>query len=211
MIFKTLLTTAALAGLVALPHELPELKLGDKAPATDVKMKNVDGKEHDLRSLAEGNGLLVIFSCNTCPFVVGGKDGASKGWEGRYPALADYAKKHKVGFAMVNSNTLNRTKGDGLTDMQERYKKQGLKGHYLLDENNKVADAFGARTTPHVYLFNKNMELVYKGAIDDNVEDPAKVKEHWLNDAITALAGGKEIAPAQTRNIGCSIKRAHVH
>lgn len=204
-----LFATAAIACMAFAPHELPELELGAKAPALDVRMKDVNGKEIDLKGATGKNGLLVIFSCNTCPFVVGSE--GSEGWEGRYPALAELAAEQGVGFAMVNSNTTKRTSGDGFEDMQKRYKEKGLKGHYLLDEGNKVADAFGARTTPHVYLFNKEHVLVYKGAIDDNVKSAAEVKEHYLDDAITALAKGGTIAPAMTRNIGCSIKRAHAH
>jgi hypothetical protein len=208
MLLKITALTAFI-GLAMTPHELPDLNLGDKAPAIDVKMKDVSGKEVDLQGAAGKNGLLVIFSCNTCPFVVG-SDG-SQGWEGRYPGIGDQAAKSGIGFAMVNSNTLKRAEGDGLADMQARYKDKKFNGLYLLDENNKVADAFGARTTPHVFLFDKDMKLVYKGAIDDNVEDPKAVKQHYLSDAIKALSAGKPIAPAMTRNIGCSIKRAHAH
>lgn len=204
-----ILATAAIACMAFVAHELPELNLGDKAPASDVKMKDVSGKEMDLKSIAGKNGLLVVFSCNTCPFVVGSE--GSEGWEGRYPALAGHAQKNGVGFVMLNSNTTKRDGGDSFADMQKRYKEKGLKGFYLIDENNKVADAFGARTTPHVFLFDKDMKLVYKGAIDDNVKSTSEAKEHYANDAITALASGKAIAPALTRNIGCSIKRAHVH
>ncbi|HEY0977256.1 MAG TPA: thioredoxin family protein [Flavobacteriales bacterium] len=208
MMMKTL-ALAACVGFAFAPHELPDMAIGASAPATDVKMKDVSGKELDLKSANGKNGLLVVFSCNTCPFVIGGE--GSQGWEGRYPALAELAAKNGIGFTMINSNTTKRDGGDGFADMQARYKEKGLKGYYLLDDNNKVADAFGARTTPHVFLFNKDLKLVYKGAIDDNVEDPKAVKAHYVNDAIAALAAGKPIDPATTRNIGCSIKRAHVH
>jgi hypothetical protein len=76
-----------------------------------------------------------------------------------------------------------------------------------LDENNTVADAFGARTTPHVFLFNKKMELVYKGAIDDNVDDAEAVTTPYLQNAIVATVAGKTPEPATTKNLGCSIKR----
>jgi len=82
----------------------------------------------------------------------------------------------------------------------------------LLDKGHAVADAFGARTTPHVFLFDKDMKLVYKGAIDDNVESASKVQVPYVRNAITNLAAGKPIDPATTRNIGCSIKRVeHQH
>jgi hypothetical protein len=112
-----------------------------------------------------------------------------------------------VGVAFVNSNEAKRDNGDSFAEMQARYKEKGYSGAYLLDEKHVVADAFGARTTPHVFLFDKNMKLVYKGAIDDNVSSAAEVKERWLHNAIENLASGKAIDPALTRNIGCSIKR----
>ena len=96
--------------------------------------------------------------------------------------------------------------------MQDRFKSHKYSGHYVLDQNSAVADAFGAKTTPHVFLFNKDMKLAYKGAIDDNVANPSEVKEKWLHNAITNLVANKPIEPATTRNIGCSIKRvAHDH
>ena len=82
------------------------------------------------------------------------------------------------------------------------------KANYILDKNNKLADAFGASTTPHVFLFNKDLKLVYKGAIDDAVSSKKEVKEKWLYDALSNLGQGKKINPSTTRNSGCSIKRA---
>lgn len=209
---NTMLKSAvfALAALVTLPaHDpLTELTIGAPMPAAEVVMKDVVGGERTLASLNGGNGVLVIFSCNTCPFVVG-SDG-SAGWEGRYPELAALCERSKLGFALVNSNTAKRDAGDSFTDMQLHYKEKGYQGHYLLDEENVVADAFAARTTPHVFLFNKELKLVYKGAIDDNVDDPKAVTKHYLKDAIAALVEGKAVEPAVTKNLGCSIKRRPV-
>ncbi|MFN9800219.1 MAG: thioredoxin family protein, partial [Bacteroidota bacterium] len=72
---------------------------------------------------------------------------------------------------------------------------------------SELANAFGARTTPHVFVFDKNLKLVYRGAIDDNYESPAKVKQSYLLDAISNLAAGKKVDPADTKPVGCSIKR----
>jgi len=201
----------ATAGLLAAAmHELPDLQLGAALPAPDLKMKDVSGSMKTLKELAGAQGLLVVFSCNTCPFIIGSE--GSEGWEGRYPEVMSLANRFGVGTAFINSNEAKRADGDGFADMQARHKEKSFTGAYLLDEGHKVADAFGARTTPHVYLFDKNMKLVYKGAIDDNVASAAQVKERWLYNAITNLAEGKPIDPATTRNIGCSIKRvAHTH
>lgn len=212
MLIKTSLL--ALATVLVLPvHDpLTELLIGAPMPAADKAMKDVVGGEHALSAIKGDQGLLVIFSCNSCPFVVGSE--GSSGWEGRYPELGEFCKANGIGFALVNSNSSKRDAGDGFADMQARYKEQKYNGHYLLDENNEVADAFAARTTPHVFLFDKNLKLVYKGAIDDNVDDPKAVTRHYLHDAITALVAGKPIDPATTKNLGCSIKRKvveHTH
>jgi hypothetical protein len=211
MLLKTSLALAAVAALAfTLPHELPDLQIGDAMPKPDLKMQDVAGKETDLNGVKKANGTLVIFSCNTCPFVIGGE--GSAGWEGRYPELGKAASEAQVGMVLVNSNEAKRTAGDSFDDMRTHYKEKNYNSHYVLDKDHVLADAFGARTTPHVFLFDKNNKLVYKGAIDDNVEDPKAVTKTWLKDALKAVAAGKTIDPPTTRNLGCSIKRvAHTH
>lgn len=182
------------------------LEIGAKAPKADMEMMDVSGKEISLKTAAEKNGLVVIFSCNTCPFVIG-NGSKSDGWEGRYPEIADMADAAGMGMVLVNSNEAKRSKGDSYKDMQARYKEQGLIGFYVLDEKHVLADAFGALTTPHVFMFDSKMKLVYKGAIDDAVDSAGKVKESYLKNAIEAQKNGKKINPNSTRQLGCSIKR----
>ena len=185
------------------------LKIGKKAPDTELKMKDVSEKDVTLKSIAGEKGLLVIFSCNTCPFVIGNGT-KSEGWDGRYPEIYDLANTSGIGMVLVNSNEAKRDKGDGFEDMQQRYKDHGFKGYYVLDKNHVLADAFGALTTPHVFLFDKDMKLVYKGAIDDSVDSSKDVKEPYLKNALKALAKGTKIDPNSTRQLGCSIKRVKV-
>ena len=166
--------------------KIESIKIGAKAPLTDYNMREVSGNEFSLNDLKQKNGLLVIFSCNTCPFVIGNK--SMDGWENRYNDLYEFCKKQEIGMVLVNSN--------------EKYDSP-----YLLDKNHQLADAFGASTTPHVFLLNNTMNLVYKGAIDDNCGSKKEVKEEWLKDALESLAKGEEIKNPETRNTGCSIKR----
>ncbi|MFZ9191045.1 MAG: hypothetical protein ACO204_08050, partial [Schleiferiaceae bacterium] len=91
--------------------------------------------------------------------------------------------------------------------MRQRAKMYKYQAPYLVDEGHKLADAFGARTTPHVFLFDATQTLVYLGAIDDNVDSAKKVKKTWLKDALTAVAAKQPVKVAQTKNLGCSIKR----
>lgn len=214
---KKLLTGIALTlGIVAafafttIENEDKEsLKVGAKAPLADYTMIDVSGEDYDLKSIVKDNGLLVVFSCNTCPFVVG-SERMGEGWQTRYNDLKAECDAHGIGMVLVNSNEAKRSGGktdDTMEAMKAHAKENGYKSLYVLDKNHKLADAFGARTTPHVFLFDGDLKLVYKGAIDDNNESADKAKEHWLKDAINALAEGESIDPAETRNVGCSIKR----
>lgn len=187
---------------------MPALEIGDVAPMQDVKMDDVSGRSLSLADLKQANGLLVIFSCNTCPFVVGGE--GSEGWEERYRELAVTAGGTGLGMVLVNSNEAKRGGDDSMDAMKAHAKEKSYRMPYLVDTNSALANAFGARTTPHVYLFDKDMKLVYKGAIDDNHEKASEVKERYLQNAMKNLAAGKAIDPATTKNLGCSIKRVKV-
>jgi thioredoxin-related protein len=204
----TLLLTFVFFGAIASVAQQSNetLTLGSPAPLTDHKMQDITGKQFALNDIKGSKGLLVIFSCNGCPFVVGSE--GSEGWEGRYEGIRALADKNGIGMALINSNEAKRDKGDDMASMQERAKMHGFyQCKYLLDVNSKLANAFYARTTPHVYLFDADLKLVYKGAIDDNVDDAKAVKEHYLNDAIEQLSSGKKIKTPETKPVGCSIKR----
>jgi len=216
MKFKSITLVTAFLGLAiffvacaAKNSDRDILALGKKAPKTDMMMTDVSGKDISLQMAAKDNGLLVIFSCNTCPFVIG-NGSKSEGWEGRYPEIADMAQKEGIGMVMVNSNEAKREKGDGMEDMKKRYAEKNLKGYYVLDENHALADAFGALTTPHVFLFDSDMKLIYKGAIDDSVDSSEEVEQPYLKDAIKAYRAGDKIDPNSTKQLGCSIKRVKV-
>lgn len=162
-------------------------------------MKGIEGEERSLKELAGPNGLLVIFTCNTCPFV--------KAWDDRYGTVHDLAKERDVGTVLLNSNTEKRDKGDSFEDMK-RYAEAHHPGiPYLIDKGSKTANAFGAKTTPHVYLFDGDLELLYRGAIDDHYKDAEEVESFYVKDALKAMAQGEKVEPATTPAKGCSIKR----
>lgn len=176
-----------------------QLQLGEKAPYTDVKMAGTSGEELSLADLKMENGIVVIFSCNTCPFVLA--------WENRYNDIYHWAKKNGVGLAMLNSNYQKRSGDDSLDAMKQHAAEKGYDFPYLVDRESLIANAFGGQTTPHVFLFDKAFKLVYKGAIDDNYKNAADVKEEYLKDAISSLANGEKIEIGETNPLGCSIKR----
>lgn len=197
------LSTASLALLAF--TEIKTISIGAPMPHPELKMEATDGNAYSLLDIKGENGTLVVFSCNTCPFVVGNAD--SEGWDGRYNRVLAACQKNSVGMVLVNSNEAKRDNGDSMEDMKAYSQARDIKATYVLDKDHVVADAFGARTTPHIFLFGKDNKLAYKGAIDDNVASATEVKEHWLEDALAALSEGQNIDPNETRNTGCSIKR----
>lgn len=182
-----------------------QVKLKEKAPLTDVKMKNVQGGELSLNDAKKEKGLIVVFSCNTCPFVVGTPD--FPGWERQYNELNELATKNNIGFVLVNSNEAKREDADSFDAMVEHAKEKQYTMPYLVDVNSQLANALKAVTTPHIYMFNANMELVYVGSIDNIWDSKRKSDEAYLKNAIQALAEGKKIKPANTAAKGCGIKR----
>jgi hypothetical protein len=175
-----------------------ELGLNAPMPMADEKMKDVSGKEVSLNTSKTSKGILVIFSCNTCPYV--------KLSETRIKELSDECSKQGVGCIIINSNEAQRADEDSFDAMVKYAAAQKLTCPYVVDTNSKLADAFGAAKTPQCFLFN-NKGLIYKGSIDDNVKDPAAVKEHYLKDAINALAKNEIPKMQETKSIGCTIKR----
>lgn len=178
-----------------------QLNLGDKAPLADLKMKNIDGKELTLNNLKGQNGLMVVFSSNTCPFVIG--------WEDQYNELYYIGKRENIGFVLINSNEAFRDNQDSPEAMKKKAEEMKYAMPYLIDENHRLADAFGAQTTPHVFLFDKNMKLVYKGSINDKYEEGRKeiASKFYAQDALFATSRGGDIKVKESKAIGCSIKR----
>ncbi len=188
-------------GLTAFDLDTP-LSLGDNAPMADRQMENIDGSMISLNDEMKENGLLVIFSCNTCPYVIA--------WEDQYPQLHELATENNIGMILVNSNEKKRDGDDSKENMVAHAEEAGYTMPYVIDTDSELANAFGARTTPHVYLFNNSKELVFVGSINDKFENRDKeASQEWLCDAMTKLGAGQasDIDPAETRQIGCSIKR----
>ena len=161
-------------------------------------MMDVSGKEISLGDVKKEKGLLVIFSCNTCPFV--------KLSESRIKETVSLASKSGIGVIIVNSNEAQRGEEDSFDEMKKYAMSQGFACSYVVDKNSELADAFGATRTPHCFLFDKK-GLVYRGAIDDNVKDASAAKEHYLKDAIEAVAKGTAVKTNSTKSVGCGIKR----
>lgn len=173
------------------------LPIGAAIPRSATKLKDVSGKEISLNDAKAPNGLLVMFSCNTCPYVVRNQS--------RTKEVCAYAGQHKIGVILLNANENSRESDNSFAEMQSYAKAQGYQWCYALDDNASMANAFGASRTPECYLFDKNGILVYHGAIDDSPGDPATVKRPHLRYAIDEMIAGKPITVKETRSVGCSI------
>lgn len=190
------LPALALAFLLTPADPLP---IGATIPNPELKMKDISGKEVSFKDATKKNGLLVMFSCNTCPVV--------KGYKARTVEAAKHALNSEVGVILLNPNEASRGDGDSFDDMKEFAKQAGYNFNYVLDNNSKMADAFGANRTPECFLFDKNGKLVYHGAIDDNPGDAEGVTRKHLIKAINEMKAGTEVSVKESRSVGCSIKR----
>ncbi|MBL7912449.1 MAG: redoxin family protein [Bacteroidia bacterium] len=175
-----------------------ELAINAAIPQGDYKMKDVSGKTVSLNEIKTAKGLLVIFSCNTCPYV--------KLSEARIKEYSDYCLANGIGCALINSNEAQRAEDDSFDKMTAYFTAQKLKCTYAVDEKSQLANAFGATRTPQCFLFNAK-GLVYKGAIDDNVKDAAAVKAPYLKEALASLLKNETPKTQETKSIGCTIKR----
>jgi peroxiredoxin len=171
------------------------LKIGYTAP--DFNLLSVDGNKYSLHSFPEKKAIVVIFSCNHCPYV--------QAYENRIIQIQkDYSDKLQV--VAINSNDDSEYPDDSLENMKERAKNKSFNFHYLRDDTQEVAKAYDATHTPEIFLFNQERKLVFHGKIDDNWQDPTSVKANYLRDAIDELLSGKEISVPETFTIGCTIK-----
>lgn len=172
------------------------LRIGDSAPPFE--LPGVDGKTHKLEDYADKDVLGVAFICVHCPYV--------KAYEDRYITIQnDYAAK---GFQLlgINPNDSRRYPEDSFENMKRRAAEKNYPFPYLRDKTQDVADAYGAQATPEFFIFNKERKLVYRGRIDDNYQEPSKVKETYLRDALDAILAGEQPSKSFVPAIGCSIK-----
>jgi len=171
------------------------LPLGAQAP--DFTLPATDGKSYSLKDFG-GQILVIVFSCNHCPYVIGNEDRMIQ-------FDNDYSPKG-VDFVAINSNSKNTYADDSFEDMVLRVQDKGFNFKYLHDESQEVALAYGALRTPHFYVFDAERKLRYTGRMDDNPRNPGLETTHELRDAIEDLLAGREVAVPLTNPIGCNVK-----
>lgn len=194
-----LLATPLVLGLSLAPAVAGgPLAIGAPIPMAEKAMKNVDGKDLDLKSISQAAGTLVVFTCNHCPF--------AKKWESRIVEIGNEFAAKGVGVVAINANDPKVNADDSFESMQSRAKEKGMAFPYVVDATSDVARAFGATRTPEVFLFDKSGKLVYHGAVDDSADDAGKVENAYLKQALEAVVKGAEVSVKETKSIGCTIK-----
>lgn len=175
------------------------LNLHDACPPFE--LPGTDDKTYALSSFDAADVLVVIVSCNHCPYVIA--------YEPRMVALAHEYLPKKVGWLAVNANDATRYPDDGMQPMKVRARERAFPFPYVRDDSQSFVRALGARFTPEVFVFRRTegaWRLRYHGRIDDNHRDPAQVTAHDLKGALDALLEGREPPTTETVAFGCSVK-----
>lgn len=181
------------------PGTDPGYKIGDTVD--DFSLKSVSGGQVSLSDYSDQKGVILIFDCNTCP--------VSRMYNERIRDL--HAKFSSQGFPVVaiNANDPEKSPGDSFERMKEYAREKEYQHAYLQDTDQRIARAFGATNTPHVFVLNNvNGAFIvsYIGAIDNNARDGDMADKKYVEDAVNALLHGQEPAVKSTRSIGCTIK-----
>ncbi|MCZ4695850.1 thioredoxin family protein [Ancylomarina euxinus] len=172
------------------------LKLTDKAPKFNLLA--TDGISYKLSDFKSSKLLVVFFTCNHCPYVIGSDEDTR--------AIAEKYIPNGVEFVAINSNSANTYVEDDYDHMIDRMEEYDFPWVYLYDETQEVAKAYGALKTPHFYLFDEGRKLIYTGRAVDNPKDTSKAEVRDLERAIDEYLAGKPISVPITNPIGCNVK-----
>ena len=172
------------------------LEIGASAP--NFELPATDGKSYQLSDFDDADTLVVFFTCNHCPFVLGSNDVTRK--------TAERFAAHGVRFVGINSNSQVTHPNDDFEHMVEEMDKHAFPWVYLRDQPQDVARAYGALRTPHFYVFDRERKLVYTGRGVDNPREVSKMTVNDLENALAEHVAGKPISTPLTNPIGCNVK-----
>jgi thiol-disulfide isomerase/thioredoxin len=181
-----------------------QLNIGATAPSFR-NLPGVDGKSYSLDTFRSNTALVIVFSCNHCPYV--------QAYEDRMIAFQKEYGGKGVQLIAINSNETQNYPEDNFDEMLKRSRAHGFTFPYLCDEDQAVAEAFGATHTPEFFVFDGGegsvRRLRYHGKMDDNYRDPGAVTRRYLHEAVDAILAGKSVKDPETHSIGCTIKWRH--
>ena len=172
------------------------LQLGEKAP--DFRLPATNGNTYQLSDFDDDDVLVVFFTCNHCPYVIGSDEVTRRTVEKFTP--------QGVKFVGINSNSKNTYAEDDFEHMVARMEQHKFPWLYLYDESQEIAKAYGALRTPHFFVFDKDRRLIYTGRGVDNPRETSKMKVNDLERALEEHLAGKSVSIPLTNPIGCNIK-----
>ncbi len=189
----TAITLLVISALVDAGEYNPVREIGDAAPVW-TKLPGTDGKTHSLADLKDKDAVVVVFTCNSCPYAVD--------YEDRLIAFHKKFASQNVALVAIN---VNKVPEDALPAMKKKAREKGFPFLYLFDESQKIAKDYGAFFTPEFFVLNKQRKITYMGSMDNN-PDVKKVSKRYLNDAVEATLAGKKIATDETVPFGCKVR-----
>ena len=195
---RVLAAVALLALLVPTASAQDAIDIGTAMPLADVTLKSVDGRMLSPAGVKGDRGTVVVFWCNTCPWV--------KKYEERMVAIASEYQEAGFGFIVLNPNDAVANPAESYAEMQKRARDHAYSFPYVVDEGSRFAKAYGATRTPEVFVFDATDKLVYTGTIDDSPSDPAQVEQEYLRAALNQIAASAPIEVKRTKAFGCTIK-----
>ena len=172
------------------------LDIGDAA--IDFKLPATDGKTYTLSDFDDADALVIFFTCNHCPYVVGSDESTRE--------TAEQFAPHGVRFVAINSNSVKTYAEDSFDHMVERMRQHNFPWMYLHDESQETARAYGALRTPHFFVFDRDRKLIYTGRGVDNPRDASKAAVNDLARALQEHVDGKPVSVPKTNPIGCNVK-----
>ena len=177
---------------------MPDNKLKINSLLPEFHLPGTDGNMYSSDSFSNKEILIVIFSCNHCPYV--------QAYEQRIIELQNEFNENSVQIVAISSNDAVKYPEDSFDEMKKRAESKNFNFPYLYDQSQEIAKVFGATHTPQVFLFNSEKKLKYEGKIDDNWQEPELVNSRYLRDAILEVLNGKDVSVPETFSIGCTIK-----
>jgi peroxiredoxin len=177
---------------------LDSTKIPLGTPCPDFDLPATDGKRYRRDDFKDKQVLVVIFTCNHCPY--------AQAVEDRIIELRKEYEGKSVQLVGIMPNDPAIVPEDSFENLQKRWREKGYGFPYLYDEDQRVAKAFGAVCTPEFYVYGPDRKLAYHGRLDDNWKEPHKVTRRELKEAIDLLLEGKQPPAEQFPSMGCSIK-----
>ncbi len=172
------------------------MSIGSKA--IDFKLPATDGRSYSLGDFDDAETLVLFFTCNHCPYVIGSDEVTRK--------TAEKYSTKGVKFVGINSNSKNTYADDDFSHMVSRMEEFNFPWVYLYDESQDIARAYGALRTPHFYVFDKERRLVYTGRGVDNPKNSELITVNDLDRTLEEITSGKPVSIEVTNPLGCNVK-----